>query len=99
MSFKEIFGRRVSVGAGDHIGVLQPEAIRLGTEEANSTVWLDESEGSVRGGIVATRQEGYDAFPWSKVGVFRLGLDAEGTMVPSRRVENGQLAVMGCKAE
>lgn len=97
--FKEIFGRRVSVGAGNHICVLEPDAIRLGTEEANGSVGLDEAEGSIRRGIVGASQESDDSFVGGEFGIGGLGLDGECTMPACCWVADGQLPVMSLEVE
>jgi hypothetical protein len=97
--FKEIFGRRVSVGFGNHIGVLQPEAIRLGTEEADGAIGLYEAEGSIGVGIITSCKEGDDSFSWGESSVIGLGFDGESAVAVGSWVTDGQLPVMGFKAE
>jgi hypothetical protein len=99
MPFKEVFGRRVSVGAGNHICVLQPEAISLGTEESDGAIRLDKAEGSIGGCIITSCKESYDAFSWGEASVLGLGFDGESAVAVGSWVTDGQLPVMGFKAE
>lgn len=97
MAFKVVFNafEFPFQGIDNHICVGRPNAVRLGSEQANGAIRLNEAEGLIGGGIVASYQQRNDTFAGSEVRVIGLRRDGEGSMVPCSGIERGQLPVMG----